>query len=115
MQETLAEATCKNLISVFVSIDPRRDTCEQVSKYIEGLPGKFLGLTGSPLSVKKMSRLFRVYYNEGFKATDDDYLIDHSIIHYLIGPTGEFIDFFGKNMSAKEIASRIEGCISSPV
>ena len=34
---------------------------------------------------------------------DQDYLVDHSIIHYFIGKNGKFIDFFGKNMTAKAV------------
>jgi len=38
--------------------------------------------------------LHRVYFN---KTTDNakDYLVDHSIIHYLIDPEGEFVTFYG--------------------
>ncbi|SBT75156.1 Cg3 protein, putative [Plasmodium ovale] len=36
-----------------------------------------------------------------------NYLIDHSIIHYLIDTDGNFVDFFGKNCTANEMFSRI--------
>ena len=29
--------------------------------------------------------------------------MDHSIIHYFVGKNGKFIDFFGKNMTAKAL------------
>ncbi|SCD22348.1 Cg3 protein, putative [Plasmodium ovale] len=36
-----------------------------------------------------------------------NYLIDHSIIHYLIDTDGNFVDFFGKNCTANEMFLRI--------
>ena len=39
----------------------------------------------------------------------DDYLVDHSIITYLINPEGDFVTFYGKNTEADVMASNIEG------
>ena len=45
-----------------------------------------------------------------FTKTDensDDYLVDHSIIMYLINPKGEFVTFYGKNYSPAELSESI--------
>lgn len=36
-----------------------------------------------------------------------NYLIDHSIIHYLLDTEGKFVDFFGKNCTINEMVERI--------
>lgn len=41
--------------------------------------------------------------------TGDDYLVDHSIIHYLINPAGEFVTFYAKSFSAEQMAESIAG------
>lgn len=92
---------------VFISVDPRRDTPAVVDEYCEEFHPRIVGLTGTPEQVKKVTRAYRVYYNEGIKTSDEDYLIDHSIIHYFMGKNGKFIDFFGKNMTAKEMAEKV--------
>lgn len=45
-----------------------------------------------------------MYYS---KTTDSatDYLVDHSIISYLLDPEGKFLTFYGKNMEAEQIAT----------
>eukprot|EP00931_Biecheleriopsis_adriatica_P036114 TRINITY_DN20812_c0_g1_i1.p1 TRINITY_DN20812_c0_g1~~TRINITY_DN20812_c0_g1_i1.p1 ORF type:complete len:315 (+),score=81.28 TRINITY_DN20812_c0_g1_i1:58-1002(+) len=93
---------------VFISIDPKRDKPALVDDYCKEFHPRIVGLTGSNEQVKKVSRAYRVYYNEGIKTDDDDYLIDHSIIHYFVGKNGKFIDFFGKNMTAREIADKMK-------
>jgi protein SCO1 len=56
--------------------------------------------------VKEAARAYRVYYS---KAEDSgpDYLVDHSIIMYLIDPAGEFVTFYGKNFTAEQIARSV--------
>jgi len=92
---------------MFISVDPKRDTPAQVDSYLAEFHPRLVGLTGTPEQLKKVSRAYRVYYNEGLHATEKDYLIDHSIIHYFMGKDGKFINFFGKNMSAREMADKM--------
>lgn len=37
----------------------------------------------------------------------DDYLVDHSIFFYLMDPNGKFVDAFGRNMVAGEVAAKV--------
>jgi protein SCO1/2 len=37
-----------------------------------------------------------VYFSKTGEAGAKDYLVDHSIIHYLIDPDGEFVTFYGE-------------------
>ena len=57
---------------------------------------KFVGLTGSPDQVEVATRAYRVYFNKAdeHEEDEDDYLVDHSIVMYLINPEGEFEEFF---------------------
>ena len=61
--------------------------------------------------VQSAARAYRVYYTK----TDDseeDYLIDHSIIMYLIDPEGEFATFYGKNFTAETLAESLKSIVS---
>jgi len=92
---------------VFISIDPERDTAEAVKTYLEDFSDQIIGLTGTDEQVNAATRAFRVYYSKGPKDEDDDYLVDHSIIMYLLNDRGEFCEYFGQVKSAGEIASSI--------
>lgn len=73
-----------------------------------------LGLTGTPNQIAKIAKKFRVYFAEvDHAADDDDYLVDHSIVMYLISPEGEFLDFYTQLMTATEITDKIEKVMKS--
>jgi len=94
-------------VPVFISVDPARDDVAQVDSYCKEFHPRIQGLTGTPEQIKKVSRAYRVYFNQGVTNSEKDYLIDHSIIHYWVGKNGKFIDFFGKNMTAQEMADKM--------
>ena len=57
------------------------------------------------LQVQEAAKAYRVYFTK----TDDskDYLVDHSIIMYLMDPKGKFVSFYGKNYTAEQLANAI--------
>ncbi|ORM40098.1 Heat shock protein 88 [Babesia sp. Xinjiang] len=92
---------------LFITVDPKRDSVEKLASYAKAYHPRLIALTGNNDRIRDVAKKFRVYYNQGITATDEDYLIDHSIIHYLLDENGEFLEFYSKNASAKEIADDI--------
>jgi protein SCO1/2 len=110
-----------SIVPVFITVDPERDGPALVGKYVKEFHPKMIGLTGSVEAVKDAAKQYRVYYTKaslgeitgsdtgGSKepGPNDDYLIDHSIITYLLDPEGNFVTFYGKNYTDTEMAASL--------
>nr|GMC95397.1 protein SCO1 homolog 1, mitochondrial isoform X1 [Ipomoea batatas] len=111
--QKLAEAIDKiksksglEVVPVFISVDPERDTVEQVREYVKEFHPNLIGLTGNPEEIKKAARAYRVYYMKT-EEEGSDYLVDHSIVMYLMDPKMEFVKFFGKNNDVDSLADGV--------
>jgi protein SCO1/2 len=77
---------------IFLSIDPARDTVDVIKKYVEYFNTDFIGLTGDPAQIEKLTRNLNAVYRKApglaGEITEDDYLMDHSSALMLINPDG---------------------------
>ena len=92
---------------VLITVDPRRDTAPKMKQYIKQFHPRFVGLTGTTEQVRKVTKAYRVYFNPT-NDDDENYLVDHSIIAYLLNPEGEFVAFYGQEVLAGEMIPKIE-------
>lgn len=98
--------------AMFISIDPARDTPEKVGEYAAAFSERFIGLTGSEEQVKAAADAFRVFYTRGQDTPGGGYLMDHSRIVYLFGPTGEPLATLPADEGAESVAAELEKWVS---
>ena len=93
---------------VFITVDPERDTPDVLKEYISDFHPRILALTGNLEDIERVARAYRVYFSISDESTSPtDYLVDHSIIHYLMDPEGKFVDYTTKDFNWTEMLSKL--------
>ena len=104
--DRLPQEQAEQVVPVFITVDPARDTVEQLAAYAPLFHPRLVALTGSEDEVREAARAWRVYYHvpdeEG-----DAYLVDHSTFVYLMGPDGSYRSHFGIDTSPEKMAEVI--------
>lgn len=94
---------------IFITVDPDRDTAEQMKLYAENFHPRLAALTGTPEQIAAAARAYRVYYQKGKPSSGrtDDYLMDHTAFIYLMGRDGRYVSHFSPGTTAEEMAKAI--------
>lgn len=77
------------VVPMFITVDPARDTPENVGKFAANFGPELIGLTGTPQQIAAVAKSFAVYYQKREGSSPDAYLMDHSRAAYLMGPDGK--------------------------
>ncbi|MBA48584.1 MAG: SCO family protein [Paracoccus sp.] len=95
--------------SVFVTVDPGRDTPEVLARFADSFGGAVIGLTGSDAEIAAVSKGWRIYSRANGGKNDRDYMVDHASNTYLVMPGNRTVDLFPREDSAEKIAATV-GC-----
>jgi protein SCO1/2 len=110
MSATLDELGPKaaQVVPVFITLDPERDTQGVVGEYVKNFAPGFVGLTGSPEAIEEAAKAYRVAYSKFQEdKTTSDYSIDHSALVYLMGPDGNYITHFAYGTPATKMTETL--------
>ncbi len=95
------------VVPLFITVDPARDTPENVGKFAANFGPELVGLTGSPEQIAKVAKAFAVYYQKRDGTSPDAYLMDHSRAAYLMGPDGKPIALLPAEQDGKAVAAEL--------
>ena len=89
--EKLLGPRAKDFQTVFISVDPARDTVEQLRAYLanEAFPKRVIGLTGSAAQVDAAAKAYRSPYMR--QGEGPDYQVQHTSYTLLMSPRGQLV------------------------
>ena len=71
---------------LFVTVDPERDTPQDLDRYVHAFDPRFIALRGDPAATQRVAKEFKIYYEK--RKQGDTYTVDHSAQSYVIDPEG---------------------------
>ncbi|VXC88806.1 putative copper-binding protein [Pseudomonas sp. 8Z] len=111
LQGQLPEATRERLRIVLVSVDPHRDTPEQLKKYLGYFDPSFQGLTGEEANLQKLANAVSIPYIPA-DTSKENYTVDHSGNLVIIGPDGTQRGFIRAPVNIAKLAKQLPELIS---
>ena len=96
----------KDVQFAFVTVDPARDTREQMAAFVAYFNKDFLGVSGTEDKLAGLTRQLGIVYLLGEPEADGSYLVDHTASILLVDPQGRLIALFSAPHNPVEMAER---------
>ena len=110
----LDPATRDKLRFDFISVDPARDTPEQLARYVGYFNKDFVAATGSDDALTPLTRaLGLVYSREAPADGNGNYAVDHSASAVVIDPEGREVGLLRPPFDAAKIAADLDALARS--
>ena len=94
--------------SVFVTVDPERDTPEILKAYVGNFGPGFTALRGTPEQTAAAAKEFKVFYAKVPGRTGGSYTIDHSAASFVFDPAGRVRLYVPYGGDAKKFAADLK-------
>ncbi len=106
----LADLPVRDVLLVFVSVDPGRDSVVDVERYARFFGPSIMGVTGEPAQLERFATDLGVRF--GVSADEDDYSVAHSLTFSVIDPQGRLRGRFRPGFDVPRLAARLAAEVS---
>jgi protein SCO1/2 len=105
MAAALGETRMQDVQVILISVDPERDTPEQLATYTEYFYPSFLGMTGTVAEIQAVASQFGIFFERQPGSDNTAYLVDHTSAVTVIDPEGYVRIIFPYGVSGEEMAT----------
>lgn len=93
---------------LFISVDPERDTPEQLGKHLSLFTADIVGLTGTLGEIEDVATDYSVFFKQVESESGDYYWVNHTTLTFVIDQTGQLVLAFPYAVSAEDIVTDLE-------
>lgn len=101
------DVAAERVVPILITVDPERDTPQVLKDYVSNFHPRMVGLTGTPEQVAQVAKAYRVFYQKAPGATAGEYLMDHTLLIYLMDGDGKYLTHFGPDAGPEQMADEI--------
>ena len=104
-----------DIIPLFITVDPERDTVPVLKKYLTNFHPKIIGLTGTNEQIDSVKKKYKIFSKKVMQIEKEshvdhdhgDYGVDHTTIIYLMDKKGNYLTHFGTETNSSLIIEKI--------
>tara|TARA_B100001027_G_C16179369_1_gene290727 strand:+ start:101 stop:694 length:594 start_codon:yes stop_codon:yes gene_type:complete len=102
----LLEKNKKNYKVLFVTLDPERDTINNLNDYLQNFNSSVIGLTGELNEINKFAKNWNIYWEK--VSEGNGYTINHTATVFMINKKGNFAGTIAWGESDKSIKLKLK-------
>ncbi len=93
--------------AVFITMDPSRDTVQELKTYSENYNENMFFLTGDKKAIDAVAKAYKTYAKKVNSGETTEYLIDHSTLIYLLDREGKQIAYFMHTVEPEKLSNAL--------
>lgn len=98
--------------TLFISVDPEKDTAKRLSGFIKQFDSRIMGLSGSMEDIQLTAKEYGIFFEKRPFGTEGAYSVDHTATLMLLDPNGGLRVAYPYGTSYKEIAADVRYLLS---
>jgi protein SCO1/2 len=95
-----------DVVTLFVSVDPKRDTAAVLKEYVGSFSRPLIGLTGTEEEVTRVAQAYHASF-ETVETGSPNYLINHTTAIFLIDKKGQLRQYFAYDEDPEKLAGAL--------
>lgn len=95
-----------NVKTLFVTVDPARDTAQRLAEYVAFFHPNIIPLHGSEEQIKTVAQNYGTYFMKG-ALEGESYAVDHTAYFYLIDADGELVRVLDHATTPEQLAESL--------
>jgi protein SCO1/2 len=99
----------ERFVPILITVDPERDTPEQLALYVQSFHSRLVGLTGTPAEIDAVLNAYRVrsVRRRADPKSTAGYTIDHPAQVYVMDPEGRYRTFLDYTRGPESMAASL--------
>lgn len=104
-------ARSREVVPLFVSVDPRRDTPQRLREYLAWFHPAIIGLTGTEAQLRRIAKQYGTFFSYQGDTETDHYEVNHSGSLYLIDREGKLARIVPYGMPPSQLMESVQSLI----
>jgi len=109
----LPEDEQEDITTLFVSVDPARDTPERLASYVAFFGKNVVGLTGDEAVLRQLAKRYRTTFGYDEPDAQGNYNVSHSSAVYVFDQAGEPRLLLRPDLSARQVGEDLEQLVQT--
>ncbi len=105
-------ARAEQVVPLFVSVDPRRDTPEKLRDYVKYFNHAIIGLTGTEPQLRSLAEQYGTYFRYEGDMSAGRYEVDHSANIFIIDRNGQLARIIPFGMPTSQLIESVQDVLA---